>query len=112
VELTKPPERRKHMKAKDVLSDPSKWTQGVMARNRRGNPTGPEYKNAVAWCLVGSLIRAYGIGKWEDESRAVRRAIRSIWGRFDADYGSIEGWNDDPTRTFEGVRRVIEISDV
>jgi hypothetical protein len=100
------------MKAKDVLSDPSKWTQGAMARNRRGNPTGPEYKNAVAWCLVGALIRAYGLGKGRDEALAVRRAIRSIWGSFDADYGSIEGWNDHHDRTFDEVRKVLEMADV
>jgi hypothetical protein len=100
------------MKAKDILSDSSRWTQGVMARNRRGNPTGPEYKNAVAWCLVGALIRAYGIGKVLDESLAVRRAIRSICGSFDDTYGSIEGWNDDPCRTFADVKRVLEEADV
>jgi hypothetical protein len=101
-----------HMKAKDILSDSSKWTQGVMARNKRGDPTWPEYKNAVAWCLYGALIRAYGLGEGQDEALAVRRAISSICNGFDSTYGSIECWNDDPGRTFDDVKRVLEEADV
>jgi hypothetical protein len=100
------------MKAIDILRDQSCWTQGAMARNRRGDPTGAEYVSAVAWCIMGALIRAYGMEKGLDKEVAVRRAIRSICKSFDATYGSVESWNDDPCRTFDEVRQVLEKANV
>jgi hypothetical protein len=100
------------MKAKDILTDQSCWTQGAMARNRRGDLTGAEYVSAVSWCLMGALIRAYGRVKGLDRAMDVRRAIRGICKSFYATYGSIESWNDEPGRTFDEVRQVIEKADV
>ena len=41
--------------AADLLETPHAWTQGCMARDKRGNPIGQSDPDAVRWCLFGAL---------------------------------------------------------
>jgi hypothetical protein len=45
--------------ARDLIADPAKWTQGCIARDAAGEPTGFIAKrNPVCFCSLGALSRA------------------------------------------------------
>lgn len=78
------------MKIRDLLADPSKWTQGAYARDAEGNKirfrSGRD--SAVCWCLQGAVQHCY-----DDDEVAWRilKLIRSEVG------GSLPEWNDGTT---------------
>ena len=45
-------------KTRQILSDESRWTQGVTARNQRGNAVNATSEAAVQWCLIGAIGKA------------------------------------------------------
>lgn len=47
--------------AKQIISDPSRWTCGEYARTSRGNCVGVETAAAVSFCSVGALALACGL---------------------------------------------------
>jgi hypothetical protein len=47
------------MKAHELLSDRSKWTQGVLARNKEGNPCSVFADYAESFCMLGAVKRCY-----------------------------------------------------
>ena len=42
-------------KAKAVIADPRRWTQGWYAKDAEGQPVGSRKSYAVCWCSVGAL---------------------------------------------------------
>ena len=40
----------------EILSDPTKWTQGVLARDKAGFATDPQGVDAVRWCSLGAFL--------------------------------------------------------
>ena len=44
--------------ARDLISDPARWTQNVSARDSMGRPTCPSASEAVCWCALGALGKA------------------------------------------------------
>lgn len=40
---------------RDKLADPKRWSQGMAAKNAKGEPVHSGDVNAVAWCLWGAL---------------------------------------------------------
>jgi hypothetical protein len=106
------PERRNTMKVKDILSDPSKWTQGAPARDQLGEECPPASPQAVKYCVLGAIAKAYP--KREDRIAAawrVRDAVIDLGWRCRNPL-AISVWNDYQRRTFEEVRQVIEKADV
>jgi hypothetical protein len=53
------------------------------------------------YCLAGALEECYG----GDDLRA---AVGAVLAQIPGHYSDIESWNDEPGRTFEEVRQVIE----
>jgi hypothetical protein len=97
------------MKAKDLLSDKSRWTQGALARDRAGRECTPESPDAESFCVVGALCRVYANDVELNEAiDSVNLIISSMIGYAD----EIEEWNDDPARTFDDVRQVLEKANV
>lgn len=47
------------MKAWELLSDKSKWTQRTTARDARGNPVVSRDPAAVCWCALGAIIKCH-----------------------------------------------------
>jgi len=41
--------------ARELLSDPARWTKGANARNEKGDGGGSGMEGAVCWCAVGAL---------------------------------------------------------
>jgi hypothetical protein len=71
------------MKAWELLSDKSKWCQGVFARDSRGKAVWPDSNGAVMWSVVGAIAKLYGA----DAADAYKRLI-------DAVGEDVVNWND------------------
>lgn len=54
--------------ARELISDPKRWTKGYEARDRRGDTVWAGDKDAVCWCALGAVARATG-----------RASISGIW---------------------------------
>jgi len=48
------------IKAKKLISDPKKWTQGWYAKNNHGQYTWPAHEDAVCFCSIGAVIKIDG----------------------------------------------------
>lgn len=88
------------MKIQELLSDESKWCQGVMALDRYGACTAPSAKDACRWCLFGAILKCYS----DAESMRIIRLVNGTLGTL------LETWND--THTFPKVRALIEKLDI
>lgn len=42
--------------ARELLADPSRWTQGATARDQNGHPVLPREEEAVQWCARGAFL--------------------------------------------------------
>ncbi len=91
------------MKVRDLLTDESKWTQHLYARDANGVTTDLSGPYATCWCLVGALERCYGMTP-EFSLAYTRLARRTVNG--------VTEWNDTPTRTFTEVRALVEELDI
>lgn len=49
------------VKARELIADPKRWTQGVPARDKYGHIVLANHPSAVKWCASGALSRALGI---------------------------------------------------
>lgn len=43
--------------ARELISDPERWTIGALARDCNGDPTYYKYDDAVKFCAVGAICR-------------------------------------------------------
>ena len=43
--------------ARELISDPERWTQGEDARDEDGLPVHPDDSDATCWCTLGALHR-------------------------------------------------------
>jgi hypothetical protein len=95
------------VKVKDILTDESKWTQGVDARDGYGRRCDPCSSSAVSFCVTGAAMRAY-----QYSAHAQNKAIRALLRAIPSEYADLESWNDETDRTFDEVRRLIELAGV
>jgi len=76
--------------ARELLSDPVRWTKGRMARDAAGERAYSRSPEAVCWCAAGALNKvssAWGV----QEAQGILFA--SVSGK------GIAAFNDDPTTT-------------
>lgn len=72
-------------KARELISDPVRWTQGEMARDSRGEQESACSEAAVKWCALGAIIRTAGSSAVEMSATiTLNRLLR----------GSIAEYND------------------
>lgn len=43
--------------ARDLISDPKRWTQDVQARDKYGHRVGALHPSAAKWCAMGAIRR-------------------------------------------------------
>lgn len=86
------------MKPSELLADPSKWTQGVMARDAQGNEVSPQDENAICFCLLGALEKC----NYEHKQHLLYRVLRVEYDEY-----SIVSFNDSPRRTHEEVLNLL-----
>ena len=76
--------------ARQLISDPAKWTQGVAARNRLGSSVDPLAEDAVCFCSIGAIRNVVA-----EDNHAFERASDAL--RSHSPIGVIAGFNDTHT---------------
>ena len=100
----------------ELLSDETRWVQGVAARDLTGGACDGDYQFARCWCLTGALDHFrtdHHFGARYRAEKALRRAIERFNGlapRVCSDQAmrsSIQTWNDAQARTFAEVKMIL-----
>lgn len=79
--------------ARDLISDPNKWTRGASARTIFGVRACPDDEDAAMWCAAGALNKvAADSSSWIVASKALSLAAERRYG--DAPEVSISWVND------------------
>lgn len=89
---------------RDLLSDPTHWTQRVEAKNSLGLQVLPNDPNATCWCLLGGIYKSLPHGRFH-AIELLALAIDPESTDFD---DTIAEWNDDPHRTHTQVLSLID----
>lgn len=93
---------------RELLSDPMRWTQGMMAADDLGSRVGAKDPAACCWCIMGADCLTDTANVLHRDTSAVH-ALRATITAFDGEYcRSVSGWNDMPGRTHEEVLRLID----
>ena len=58
------------IKARDLIADPARWTQGTAARDANQEITEPESEGAVCWCSMGAVMKVEGFANYIRRERA------------------------------------------
>lgn len=103
------------IKAKAVIADPTKWTQGVMARDAEGRPVGFSDKKADCFCAVGAVnvaaLKAHAEVTEEVTYIPAIGAIRALnraASQRSAPFTLIEEFNDMGTTTHAAIMAVFD----
>lgn len=79
-------------KARELISDESRWTQGCPARNTEGRYTPIGSPDAVCFCSIGAICKVMFIDEMkvtgQKATEILRKALPQGWG------GSITAFND------------------
>lgn len=67
------------MTIEELLSDKTRWTQHVFARNQQGQTCRAEHPQAVCWCLEGAAMKVYPHEKREAIFNQLRLAARNLY---------------------------------
>ena len=93
------------MKVRELFTDASKWTQGPSAKQSDGTPCSEYSAEACSWCLAGAINKCY-----DDIPTAhkvnIKETLSQTLGMHFID------WNEEPNRTFEEVKALVEKADV
>jgi len=95
------------MKVSELLSDRSKWTQEVCARDKHGDPIDFHDPLACKWCLLGAVYRCYSI---EGGQGAVLGKLQSTINKHYRGRLSIPSINDN--FGYEVVMEIVREADV
>lgn len=96
------------MKVQELLSDESKWTQHVFAKNSQGVPTDSTSPFACRWCLIGAVNRCYPTA---EERRLVLVKLNSALGNMGHPKTYIiVDYND--THTFPEIKKLVDALDI
>lgn len=95
------------MKLKELFTDANKWTQHEMCRDINGKAVGLRNKRAVSFSLLG------GVEKYYLQSKSQRGLFEEVIPKIKSyTKSNIVNWNDDPRRTFEDVRKLVNDLDI
>jgi hypothetical protein len=56
-------------KARELISDPKRWTKGAGARDKHGDPVPITNPGAVCWCVSGALVHVAGFSDGYDAEK-------------------------------------------
>ena len=98
--------------AKELISDPARWTKGAGARDAKGVSCNTDAPEAVCWCSAGAIYRTTLSGECLDEARrelskAARKLAPELFGdqAFFTDY---VGLNDAKETTHADVMKMFD----
>ena len=85
---------------------PGRWTKGVTARDKNGNPCETDSGHAVALCLGAAVYYVYGPDRVEEITAELLELINSGLDHTQS-FEELSGWNDCDERTFKDVRSLV-----
>ena len=105
------------MKAHELLSSPDTWCQESPAEDAQGNKVQALDPNAVKWCALGAIQRAYPPWEWEEAMDNLLRSLcysdQGLAQMNSSDKAcSLMEWNDDDRSSFSEVRKVLVSFDI
>ena len=105
------------MKAHELLNSPEAWCQGSPAEDACGNKVAAVNPDAVKWCALGAIQRAYPPSKWEEAMDNLLRSLcyseQGLARMNSSDKAcSLMEWNDDDRSSFSEVREVLVSFDI
>lgn len=86
--------------ARELLSDPKKWTKHAIARKNNGNFVAADSEKAVCWCAMGAMHR-FG-NAWRTKVEKYFYTANEI-----SDY-CVEDWNNAKERTHDDVLKAFD----
>lgn len=97
-------------KAKELISNPDRWTQGSPARDIDGGEVEPDDSNAHTFCILGAISKACG---FSDSISIILSLcdsdeIMKLLYEKDSDYISM--FNDNENTTHEDVMKFFDIA--
>lgn len=98
------------MKIKELLSDRSKWTKGYSALDTVGWIVTPNSPDAVCWCLYGAIRVCYP--DFSDLTKVGTKLNDTIQHKIGNKSITYIIWQDQPERTFEEVKALVEELDI
>lgn len=86
-------------KARSLLQDPARWTQGVNAKDAAGNVTLPNSNGAHCFCALGALMKA------QNTSDVFNYHVSEVYEELRQQCGGVDPivWNDVPGRRHDEV---------
>jgi hypothetical protein len=86
-------------RARELLSDPAKWSQQYHARDADNQPTSIDSPTARSWCVIGALLVGNTYDRLYEERRHLERAVVTLHPDIPAMFTSIERFNDHRTHS-------------
>lgn len=87
------------MTLQKLFSRAKNWTKYHSAISANNQVVNVDSRKAVAFCLLGGLVRCYTPGAYQN----IVRMIQCHLG-----INSISNWNDAPKRTFKDIKKLIK----
>jgi len=94
-------------KARELIADPARWTQGALARTTNRETVSPYDNSAICWCLVGACSRASATDEASDDFGPALAALEDACVAAGGG-ASIPSFNDQPGRTHAQVLAVLD----
>ena len=102
---------KKQMKVKELLSDESKWTKGVLARNVNGYICSPTSSEAKCFCLLGAIDHCYADNKVAID-HSITKLKKAIYSHVRPMVSMTISTFNDYHASFEDIKKVLEIADI
>jgi hypothetical protein len=104
--------KRETMKALDLLTSASKWSQGATARDMDNNVTSFDEDDACKFCLFGAILVAYDesddTSHISTKEKVMKRVTAELKVLTNDKEMTIPKWNDHRDRNFSEVKRLCE----
>lgn len=97
-------------KVKDLLTADNKWVQNAEAIDADDEVCLPTAPKAVAWCLLGAVIKCYEEEQIDEILDRIDNYLLKEEG--DTYKPCITSWNDVSQRTFEDIRDLVTTLDI
>ncbi len=105
------------MKAHELLKSPESWCTGAPAEDADGNSVAALHPEAVRWCALGAIQRAYPPWQWGEAIDNLLRALsvseKGLAQMNSSDKAcSLMEWNDDSQSSFQEISATLSSADI
>ena len=91
-----------------LLSEPERWTQGVIARNKNGYRVEPEDSCATSWCLGGAIYLACCTLKFDATTHVSTISYLATHLPTEFENKEMHNYNDSPATTHTDILELLD----